>query len=58
MEIIITSLIAFASTNVDDIFVLMFFFGNSRYKTKEVVIGQYVGIIALIGISFIGSFVG
>ena len=58
MEVLLAGFIAFASTNVDDIFVLMLFFGNSRYKTKEVVIGQYIGITALITISFIGSFAG
>lgn len=58
MELVLSSCIAFISTNIDDIFVLMLFFGNSRYKTKEVVIGQYLGIMALITISFVGSFVG
>lgn len=58
MEIIIGSFIAFASTNVDDIFVLMLFFGNSRFKTREVFTGQYVGFIALIALSFVGSFMG
>ncbi len=58
MELILTSLIAFASTNVDDIFILMLFFANRQYKRGQVVLGQYLGIIALIAISFIGSLVG
>jgi cadmium resistance transport/sequestration family protein len=58
MEVIITSVIAFASTNIDDIFVLMLFFGNKKYNAKHVVIGQYLGIGTLIAISFAGSFVG
>ncbi len=58
MELIITSIIAFASTNIDDIFILMLFFANKQYKTKHVVIGQYLGIIALIIISLIGSLIG
>lgn len=58
MVLVISSIIAFASTNIDDIFVLMLFFGNNHFKTKEVVIGQYLGISALVLISFLGSFIG
>ena len=58
MELILTSFIAFASTNIDDIFILMLFFANKQYKRSQVVLGQYLGIIALITISFIGSLVG
>jgi len=57
MELIVTGILAFASTNIDDIFILMLFFANKDYKTKNVFIGQYVGIIGLISITFIGSFV-
>lgn len=58
MEIIITSILAFASTNIDDIFILMLFFGNKDYKTKDIIIGQYLGILTLIAISLVGSFIG
>lgn len=58
MELIITSIIAFASTNIDDVFILMLFFANKEYKTKQVVFGQYLGILALIAISLAGSFIG
>lgn len=58
MELIITSIIAFSSTNIDDIFILMLFFAKKEYKTRHVVIGQYLGIVALIAISVIGSFIG
>lgn len=58
MELIITSVIAFASTNIDDIFVLMLFFGNKNYKPKHVIIGQYLGMGTLIAFSFAGSFIG
>ena len=56
MEILIASIIAFAATNIDDIFILMLFFGDRNYKTKDVVVGQFVGVGLLIGISFAGSF--
>lgn len=58
MELILTSIIAFASTNVDDIFILMLFFANREYSGKQIVAGQYLGILALIAISMIGSLIG
>jgi cadmium resistance transport/sequestration family protein len=58
MELLITSIIAFASTNIDDIFILMLFFANKEYQTKQVILGQYLGIVALILISLIGSLIG
>ena len=58
METIIASVLAFATTNIDDIFILTLFFSNAKFKTKNVVIGQYLGIGALITISFVGSFIG
>jgi cadmium resistance transport/sequestration family protein len=58
MELILASIIAFASTNIDDIFILALFFGSNRFKDAEVVLGQYVGIIGLITLSLIGSLLG
>jgi cadmium resistance transport/sequestration family protein len=58
MEIILTSILAFASTNIDDLFILTLFFGDKRYKASDIYLGQYLGIIALIAMSFIGSLIG
>lgn len=58
MEILLTSIVAFASTNIDDVFILTLFFGDKRYKASDIYIGQYLGIIALIGVSVIGSLIG
>jgi len=57
-EIILTSIIAFASTNIDDLFILTLFFGDKRYKPIDIYLGQYLGIIVLIGISVTGSLIG
>ena len=57
MEIILTSIIAFASTNIDDLFILTLFFGDKRYKPIDIFLGQYFGIIVLIGISVTGSLI-
>ncbi len=45
----------FASTNVDDIFVLIGFFSDPRYRPRQVAIGQYLGIAVLVLASLAGS---
>lgn len=37
----------FVGTNIDDVFVLLAFFSDSRFKEKQVVMGQYLGSLAL-----------
>lgn len=58
MEIILTSIIAFVSTNIDDIFILTLFYGNKRFSKSEILIGQLLGITILILISLVGSLIG
>jgi cadmium resistance protein CadD (predicted permease) len=58
MELLLTSILAFISTNIDDVFLLMLFFGNKRFKEREIVVGQFLGIAALIAVSFVISFIG
>ena len=58
MEIVITSILAFVSTNIDDIFILTLFFGNKKFNSKEILTGQFLGILSLIVLSLIGSLVG
>ncbi|RYY47377.1 MAG: quaternary ammonium transporter [Chitinophagaceae bacterium] len=55
MELILTSIVVFAGTNIDDIFILMLFFGNQSYSTKAVILGQYIGIGTLVFLSYICS---
>jgi cadmium resistance protein CadD (predicted permease) len=50
------AIVAFAATNIDDIFVLTIFFAQKHLKTWHVVLGQYLGISALIAISLVGFF--
>jgi cadmium resistance transport/sequestration family protein len=58
LEIVFKSIIAFASTNVDDIFILILFFGNKKYKPLEIYLGQYLGVGILVCISLVGVFIG
>ncbi len=45
----------FASTNVDDVFVLVGFFADPKFHARDIVIGQYAGITALFGVSVVAS---
>jgi cadmium resistance transport/sequestration family protein len=58
LEIIITSILAFISTNIDDIFILTLFYGSRRFRNSEIIIGQLLGIGALIAISIVASLAG
>jgi cadmium resistance protein CadD (predicted permease) len=54
----ITSFLAFISTNIDDLFILMLFFGSGRFRKRNVFFGQYLGIAFLVVVSFVGSLAG
>ena len=45
------AVVAFVSTNIDDIFILVAFFADPKVQTRHVVLGQYLGIAALYGVS-------
>ena len=57
-ELILTSILAFISTNIDDVFLLMLFFGNKHFKEREIIIGQFLGISVLIVLSLAVSPIG
>jgi cadmium resistance protein CadD (predicted permease) len=45
---------AFVATNIDDLLILIAFFANSRYPLRQIVLGQYAGMGALLAISIVG----
>jgi cadmium resistance protein CadD (predicted permease) len=49
------AIVLFASTNVDDVFVLVGFFADRRFRPRDTVLGQYVGIAALFSVSVVAS---
>lgn len=49
------TMVLFAWTNVDDLFVLLGFLSDPRFRPRQVVIGQYVGVMALYGASVLAS---
>jgi cadmium resistance protein CadD (predicted permease) len=55
LPLIGVAVVMFVSTNIDDIFVLMLFFADRSFTPLQVVVGQYVGIGLLVGVSIIVS---
>ncbi len=55
--LVVIGVVAFAATNVDDIFLLMMFFSRSSIVASNVVVGQYAGIGLLMAISLLGSLI-
>ena len=50
-------LFAFIATNLDDLFLVIAFMADPRLRTRDVVIGQYLGMAALVGISCIAALI-
>lgn len=57
---ILTGIIAFIATNIDDIIILMLFFSqvDAVLRRRHIVIGQYLGFTALVLVSLPGFFSG
>lgn len=51
------AVVAFASTNIDDVFVLVGFFADKNFRAHDVVIVQYAGITALYVIAAIAGLI-
>jgi len=45
------AVVLFTSTNIDDIFLLVGFFADARIRGRDIVLGQYAGIMALFCVS-------
>lgn len=55
LETIVTALATFAATNVDDLVLLTLFFAEAPTEARpQVVIGQYLGFVALVAVSLGG----
>ena len=55
LPLTLLSVAAFATTNLDDAFVLLLFFGDRRYRARHVFIGQALGVGLLVLLSLIGA---
>lgn len=54
LSAILTGAIAFAATNIDDLFVLMLFFSQANFSRSQIYLGQYLGFSAIIACSLLG----
>jgi cadmium resistance protein CadD (predicted permease) len=57
LEVIGVGIGAFVATNIDDLFILIVFFAKHNYPTPQIIIGQYVGMGMLLGISLFASLI-
>ncbi len=55
VSLLLLGTVAFAATNIDDIFLLMMFFSSFGLEARHVVTGQYLGLGLLVGISAVAS---
>ena len=49
-------MIAFASTNVDDAVLLLGLFASPRFRVRDIVLGQFLGMTAIVGLSLGAAF--
>lgn len=47
----------FATTNIDDLFVLLSFFADPKFQAREIAIGQFAGLAVLYCVSVAGSLI-
>lgn len=59
ISVFISSVVSFLSTNIDDMFVLMFLYlqANTRKDRLKILIGRYFGVASILVISFTGAWV-
>lgn len=51
ITLILVAVSAFAATNIDDLFVLMFFFAAGKHEKNSIILGQYLGFLSLVMVS-------
>jgi cadmium resistance protein CadD (predicted permease) len=51
------AVVLFILTDLDDVLVLLGFFADPRFPTRQIVAGQFIGIAILFAVSIVGSWV-
>jgi cadmium resistance protein CadD (predicted permease) len=51
------AIVLFVTTNIDDIFLLLAFFADPKFRARQVVVGQYLGLAALVAVSILASLI-
>jgi cadmium resistance protein CadD (predicted permease) len=57
LELVGQAALLFISTDLDDVFVLLGFFADPRFRIRQIVAGQFTGIAILYAVSVVGSWV-
>ena len=57
LELVGQAVVLFISTDLDDVFVLLGFFADPRFRIRHIVAGQFIGIAVLYAVSVLGSLV-
>jgi cadmium resistance protein CadD (predicted permease) len=55
--LIVLGIVVFASTDIDDIFLLLGFFADPQFRMPQIVLGQYLGICGIIAAALICSLI-
>jgi cadmium resistance protein CadD (predicted permease) len=55
---ILLAISTFVITNVDDLLIVTLFFANPAFKKHQIIVGQFIGISLLIGLSMLGLILG
>jgi cadmium resistance protein CadD (predicted permease) len=55
LALLALAIILFASTNIDDLVVLVGFFADRRFRARDIVVGQYAGLAVLFVVSAAGA---
>lgn len=58
LENLLSFIVAFAATNIDDIFILALWYASRKRAHLEIVAGQFLGIFMLVGVSWAFSLIG
>ena len=53
--LLLAAIALFVATNIDDLFILVGFFADPKFRAREIYAGQYLGIAALISVSLIAA---
>ena len=57
LELVGEAVVLFISTDLDDVVVLLGFFADPRFRIRQIVAGQFIGIALLYLVSVVGSWV-
>ena len=57
LELVGEAVVLFISTDLDDVVVLLRFFADPRFRIRQIVAGQFIGIALLYLVSVVGSWV-